>query len=297
MANILKTTNLTKKYGAKVVLNNVNMSIDKGDIYGFVGKNGAGKTTLMRIVLGMAHPTQGTYQLFGGENEFTARERIGSLIEYPVIYDKNSAYENMKRFSILFGGTDEQIYDILKFVGLGDVANKKAGKYSLGMKQRLGIGIAMLAEPEFMILDEPVNGLDPAGIKEVRDLILKLNKEKNVTFLISSHLLDELSKIVTKYGFIDNGNLVEEVTAKELQERFTKKLVINVDDTVKAKEMALKYVEEKDVSVVDNFIILESHVDESGKINKALVESGVTVNTIIKQSENLEQYFMEKVGY
>ena len=192
-----------------MAVNNVNMTIHKGDIYGFIGKNGAGKTTFKRLVLGTAFLTKGEIKLFGGEPFDKARRKIGSLIEAPGLYKNCTAYENLKQFSLIYGGTDAEIKEILSLVGLAATGNKKAGKFSLGMRQRLGIAIALLGNPEFLVLDEPVNGLDPAGMKEVRDLILKLNHEKNITILISSHLLDELSKIVTRYGSINDGMLIE----------------------------------------------------------------------------------------
>ena len=169
MSTVLKTYNLNKKYGSKLVSNNISLTINRGDIYGFVGKNGAGKTTLMRQVLGMAFPTDGIIQLFDGEPLDLARRKIGSLIEAPGVYKKCSAYENMKRFAFLCNSSDKQIKDILDYVGLGNTGNKTAGQFSLGMRQRLGIAIALLGNPEFLILDEPINGLDPTGIIEIRD--------------------------------------------------------------------------------------------------------------------------------
>ena len=209
METVLKTVGLSKKYGSRYVVRGVNMTINKGDIYGFIGKNGAGKTTFMRVILGLSEPTEGSFELFGGISREEAGRKTGALIEAPGIYPNCTAKENMKRFALLKGADANSIDGILEFVGLGDVGNKKAGKFSLGMKQRLGIAVALLGDPEFLVLDEPVNGLDPAGMKEVRDLIVKLNKERGVTVLISSHLLDELSKIVTRYGIINNGVLVD----------------------------------------------------------------------------------------
>ena len=216
METVLKTVGLSKKYGSRYVVRGVNMTINKGDIYGFIGKNGAGKTTFMRVILGLSEPTEGSFELFGGISREEAGRKTGALIEAPGIYPNCTAKENMKRFALLKGADANSIDGILEFVGLGDVGNKKAGKFSLGMKQRLGIAVALLGDPEFLVLDEPVNGLDPAGMKEVRDLIVKLNKERGITVLISSHLLDELSKIVTRYGIINNGVLVDELGAAEI---------------------------------------------------------------------------------
>lgn len=297
MENILKTVNLTKTYGQRNVVNNVNINIKKGDIYGFIGKNGAGKTTFMRTILGMTFPSSGVYEFFDGVEPNIARRKIGSLIESPAIYKNCTAIENMKRFSILFGGSDEENEAILEFVGLGDVKNKKAGKFSLGMRQRLGIAIAMIGNPEFLVLDEPINGLDPSGIKEIRNLILKLNQERNITFLISSHLLDELSKVATKYGIIDNGVLVEEISADELKNRCKRKLIIEVDNVEKATRVLRNLIPQEEIAIREKEIILNSHVEESGEINKLLMKNDITVTELRRKSESLEQYFMGRVGF
>lgn len=296
METVLKTTALSKQFGRKMAVNDVNMTIHKGDIYGFIGKNGAGKTTFMRLVLGTAFPAKGDISLFDGEPLEKARHRIGSLVEAPGIYKGCTAYENLKQFSLIYGGTDEEIYEILHLVGLDNTGKKKAGKFSLGMKQRLGIAIALLGKPEFLILDEPVNGLDPSGMKEVRDLILHLNQEKQITFLISSHLLDELSKIVTRYGIINNGCLIEEVSAEELTERCQHKLIFTVDDTAKAASVLSEFVSQKHIHTTDDQIILSTHLDEAASFNKLLIEHDVAVSGISKQTDGLEQYFMKRIG-
>ena len=296
MEYVLKTEGLTKRYGNKLAVSNVSMSIKKGDIYGVIGRNGAGKTTTMRMVLGDAIPTSGSIELFGGENPNSARHRIGSLLETPNLYKNCTAFENLKRFSYLTGGTDGEILAALRFVGLGNTDGKKVGQFSLGMKQRLGIAAAMLGKPEFLILDEPVNGLDPAGIRDIRDMILRLNREMGTTILVSSHLLDELAKIVTVYGIINNGELVEEVSAKELQERCSRQLSIAVDDTKKAMNVIYRLTGSSAMSIENGKIILRSELADSGVINKALVESGVTVFELNRKSENLESYFLERTG-
>lgn len=296
MEYVLKTDGLTKSYGNKLAVNNVSINIKKGDIYGFIGKNGAGKTTTMRMVLGDAIPTSGSIELFGGENPNSARHRIGSLLETPNMYKNCTAFENLKRFSRLTGNTDAEILAILRFLGLGNTDGKKVGQFSLGMKQRLGIAAAMLGRPEFLILDEPVNGLDPAGIRDIRDMILRLNKEIGTTILVSSHLLDELAKIVTVYGIINNGVLVEEVSASELKERCSGQLSIAVDDTRKAIEIIRRITNNASMNVEDEKIILRSQSADSGAINKALVENGVTVFELNRQSGDLESYFLERTG-
>lgn len=297
METVIKTTGLTKRYGAKIAVNEMNMTVNRGDIYGFIGRNGSGKTTAMKIILGLTKPNFGTVELFGGENLSDARKKIGSLIEAPGIYKNCSAFENMKRFAILSGGSDEDIKNLLELVGLGNTGSKNAGQFSLGMKQRLGIAVAMLGDPEVMILDEPVNGLDPEGIKDVRDCILKLNREKGVTFLISSHLLDELAKIVTKYGIINNGVLVEEIEAQELAKRCESGVRITVDDVEKAKEIILNSgIEAEKIKTADNSVLLGIESDRNAEINAALVKGGVGVTGIKVLHGNLEKYFIDRIG-
>jgi ABC-2 type transport system ATP-binding protein len=295
MDTILKTNALVKKYGQTTVLNNINMTINRGDIYGFVGKNGAGKTTFMRTVLSLTNPTSGEIKLFGDKSIEEVGLRVGSLIEAPGLYKNATAYENLKRFSILYGANEDKIQEILELVGLGNTGKKKAKDFSLGMRQRLGIAIALLGEPELLLLDEPINGLDPAGIKDIRDLILKLNKERNITFLISSHLLDELAKVVTKYGFINNGNLFEEIEAKKLLEKCKQQVIIEVDDTKKALSILETMIDKKSISTKDNTVIIDANED-TAFINTKLVKGGVSVSSIYSNSISLEDYFMERIG-
>ena len=295
MKTILKTTNLTKKYGNKVVVNNVSMTINKGDIYGFVGKNGAGKTTFMKMILNLTEKNAGEVILFDNKNIKEVGLKIGSLIESPGIYKNATAYENLKRFSILYGSDESKIEDILKIVGLNNTKTK-VKDFSLGMKQRLGIGIALLNDPEMLLLDEPINGLDPEGIKDIRNIILKLNKEKNITFLISSHLLDELSKIATKYGIINEGILIEEIEVKDLKEKCKKKLIIEVNDAIKAKKVLVKQIPEKNINIIKNKIEINSNINDSYKINELLLKSGVQVKFIYLNYDSLEEYFMKRIG-
>lgn len=293
---VLQTINLTKRFKNKVAVDKVNITLCRGDIYGFIGRNGAGKTTAMRLILGLAFPDEGDVVFFGGEEKSKARKKIGSLIEAPGIYKSCTAYENMQRFSILYGGTDEDIKRNLELVGLSDTGNKKAGQFSLGMKQRLGIAISLLGNPEIMVLDEPVNGLDPEGIKEIRDCILRLKEEKGVTFLISSHLLDELAKIVTKYGIINDGRLVEEISAEELEKRCESGLKIIVDDGEKSEEILRSRFPELEIKRKSNELILPNITENSGKYNALLVKSGVSVEELGFLSGGLENYFIERLG-
>lgn len=297
MEAVLRTEHLTKTFGNKAAVNDVSMTIEKGDIYGFIGKNGAGKTTLMRLVLNLIFPTSGTIELFG-ESKLTKANlsRTGSLIEAPTLFLNCSARENLKRFAILYGADNNDIENVLKEVDLTDTGNKKAGKFSFGMKQRLGIAIALLGNPDFIILDEPVNGLDPEGMKEIRDLILRLNREKGTTFLISSHLIDELSKVVTKYGIIRDGVLVEEISAENLKKKCTHTLKITVDNVDGAKAFLSAAYGNDCVSVDGRAVVISDHNDESAEINKKLFESGFSVSGIETAATDIESYFIEMMG-
>ena len=296
MSYVIETTDLTKKFPNKLAVDNVSMHVERGDIYGLIGRNGAGKTTIMKMILGTLFPTSGWITLFSDNDLNKQRRKIGSLIEAPGLYRGCTAYENMKRFSILYGGTDEDIKKLLKFVGLEDTGKMKVGHFSLGMKQRLGIAVALLGDPEVLILDEPINGLDPSGIKEIRDIIVKLNKQKNVTFVISSHLLDELGKIATRYGILSDGKLVDEISAEELQERCKTCLIIEVND----KEKALQVL--KDANLLGNHVInqgkllMYEHFEDPSLINETLVKAGLKVNSLSFSNNGFEDYFIERLG-
>lgn len=298
MEYIIETKDLTKKYGEKIAVNNVSLHIKPGDIYGFIGKNGAGKTTAMKMILGLTNPTSGSVRLFGSENLDKERAKIGSLIEAPGLYKGCTAYENLKRFSILYGGSDSEIKQLLNFVGLANTGNKKVGNFSLGMKQRLGIAIALLGNPRLLILDEPINGLDPSAIKEIRDLLIRLNQEKGVTILISSHLLDELAKITTTYGIINNGVLVEEVSAEELAERCRKSLKVKVSDNKKAIELLKEkgLIGNDDYSENNGKIVIYNHSETPEIINEALVLGGLKVYELSTNNTDFEDYFIERIG-
>lgn len=296
MEYVLQTHDLTKIFGRHTAVNHVNMNIEKGEIYGFIGRNGAGKTTLMRMVLSLAFPSSGSIELFGEKDIKKVGNRIGSLIEAPGLYKNCTARENLERFSILYGSDRKKVTEILEFVGLAQTGSKPAGKFSLGMRQRLGIAIAMLNDPELMILDEPVNGLDPEGMKEVRSMIQKLNRERGITVLISSHLLEELSKLVTRYGIINNGQLLEEISADDLEKNCTHCLRVSVDDIEKSKSLLTQIVREQDIQVADGKLRLMSHLEESGEINRLLVQNGVMVRSLEVQTDSLEDYFMKRIG-
>ena len=295
MDYVIETQNLVKQYKTKRAVDNISIHVKKGDIYGLIGKNGAGKTTLMKLILGLAKPTSGKIFLYGDEKLNEERRKIGSLIEEPGLYKNCTAYENMVRFAKLYGTDAKGINDLLKLVNLADTGSKKVSQFSLGMKQRLGIAIALLGNPELLILDEPINGLDPAGIKEIRDVIIDLN-HRGVTFLISSHLLDELAKIVTNYGIISEGSLIEEISAKELNERCREFVKIGTNDNNSTCELLKKEINDINLENKPDGIYLLNHLNETAKINKLLVDKGIEVNEIALQESNFEDYFIERLG-
>ena len=298
----MQTNGLTKKYGKKTVVDHVSVHIRRGDIYGLIGKNGAGKTTFMRMVLGFVIPNEGTVELFGGEPQKTSGQKIGSLIEAPAFYAGCTALENLEYFSVLSGrGKNQEIpekrlHELIEMVGLGDAGKKKVGNYSLGMKQRLGLAIAMIGNPEFLVLDEPVNGLDPAGIRDVRDTIRRLNEESGVTILISSHLLDELAKVATKYGILNEGRLVEEITTGELEERCRHNMTMVVSDPVRAREILLQMIPREEIQIEQQKITVFSHTEESARFNRRLVEGGVDVFELTTHTRGVEDFFIERIG-
>lgn len=294
MEYVIETNKLSKKFGEKFAVNDASIKVRKGDIYGLIGRNGAGKTTLMKLLLGISLPTSGDIKLFDSTQLDKQRRNIGSLIEAPAIYKNATAYENLKRFAILAPTSDEKINEILELVGLKDTGKKKAGDFSLGMKQRLGIAIALLGNPEVLILDEPINGLDPAGIKEVRNVILKLN-ERGVTFLISSHLLDELGKIATNYGIVSDG-CIEQITAEELKEKCKKSVKIIVDDAQKAGEKLKKFDNNLEYKAKGKVLTVSNEVKDTAELNKFLVENGVQVYELKNDNMELEDFFIERLG-
>lgn len=296
MDYVIETKGLTKRFPRKVAANNVDLHVERGDIYGMIGKNGAGKTTTMKMLLGTLTPTSGEIKLFGSTDLSKERLRIGSLIEAPGLYKNCTAFENMKRFSILFGGTDEEINELLAFVGLSNVGVKKVGAFSLGMKQRLGIALALLGKPELLILDEPINGLDPAGIKEIRDLIVRLNSERGVTFMISSHLLDELGKIATRYGIINDGELVEEVSAEDLKRRCRKGLVVKADPIDKAERILKSAFGSIEYRIEKGALVITTDEVQAADVNEALVQGGVKVSALNVVNNDFEDYFIERLG-
>ncbi|MBQ9746272.1 MAG: ATP-binding cassette domain-containing protein [Clostridia bacterium] len=299
MEYVLTTSALSKKYGKFYALKELTMHIPKGSVYGFVGRNGAGKTTLIRIICGLQEPASGEYTLYGtagGEKGINAvRRRMGAVIEAPALYLDMTAEENLRQQAILHGlPSYESIPDILKLVGLENTGRKKVRNFSLGMKQRLGIATALVGNPDFIVLDEPINGLDPQGIVEIRELILKLNREHGITVLISSHILGELSKLATHYGFIEKGRIVKEISAAELEAVCRKCLCADVSD---AKALARTL----DAMALDYEITSENTAKIYGKVSvselvRALDRENCELISIREQDENLEAYFINLVG-
>lgn len=296
MESVLETKDLTKQFGGKTAVSHVDMEVHRGDIYGFIGKNGAGKTTLIRMAVGLAAPTSGSIRLMGSSRLEEQRHKIGTVIEYPAVFPHMTARENMEAQCRLLGvkNPDREIGRILEIVGLADTGKKKARNFSLGMKQRLAIALALAGKPEFLCLDEPTNGLDPAGIVEVRDLIHRLNREENITVLISSHILGELSKLATRYGIIHQGMMLEQFTAEELEERCRSGLEIQVDDREAAIKILRDRFHQSDIRpLADGGLLLPQAAEAPGEINRALVQSGLLVSSLHVRQGDLEQYFIQ----
>lgn len=292
---LLQTRNLTKQYGQYKAVNSVNLHMKKGAIYGMIGRNGAGKTTCLRMIAGLSKPTEGEIELFGykGKELKEVRSRVGCLIESPGLYERMTAYENLNIKCKLFGIKKKgYIEEILQMIGLEQAGKKKVNQYSLGMKQRLGIGLALVGEPDLLILDEPINGLDPQGIAEVRTAIQRLQKEKNMTVCISSHILEELSKIATDYGIIHNGTLVQEMTKEELMQRCSERIELKLEHPDRAIPIldAMGFVK---YQVVDQeHIYIFERLEESDALNRELANAGIFIKGLSITSEELESYFL-----
>ncbi|NLZ25123.1 MAG: ATP-binding cassette domain-containing protein [Clostridiales bacterium] len=301
MEAIIKTEGLTKVYGPKAAAHDVNITVNKGEIYGLVGKNGAGKTTVFRMLLGLVKPTFGKISLFGSESTselLKARRKIGSIIETPTFDKKMTAYQNLKAYSICKGvGDHREILELLDLVKLSDTGKKKFGSFSLGMKQRLGIAAALLGTPDILILDEPINGLDPEGIYEMRNIFLSLAKDKGVTILISSHLISELSKIASAYGIISEGKLVKELRGEELEKINRPFVKITVDDRPKALQVIASKGLSNNFEPVDaQSILIHDSLKDIKEITRELaIESVITLNIEYVES-HLEHYFISMIG-
>lgn len=297
--DILTTHALSKHYGKFIALNEVNMHIPKGSIYGFVGRNGAGKTTLIRLICGLQEPDSGDYTLYGVSSKDKEinkqRRRMGAVVETPSIYLDMSAEDNLKQQVQILGlPSFDGIDELLKLVGLDKTGKKKAKNFSLGMRQRLGIAIALIGDPDFLVLDEPVNGLDPQGIIQIRELILDLNRNHQITILISSHILDELSKLATHFGFIDNGHIVKEISAEQLEMMSRQCKCIEVSDlqalilVLDSMKLEYKLVGEHKAEIYGNPSIT--------KLISAIAEKNCEVLSYYERDESLESYFISLVG-
>lgn len=298
MDYVLQTDALTKIYGKARVVDQVNMHVPEGSIYGFIGKNGAGKTTFMRMAAGLAAPSSGSMILFGSTNLERERIRIGTLIETPGIYPGMPARDNLEFLRRTFGIPEKsRVDELLTLTGLSDTGKKKVRNFSLGMKQRLGIAIALLRNPDFLILDEPVNGLDPSGILEIRQLLVRLNREKQVTILISSHILGELSKIATHYGIIRNGRLIREFDTGELKLNCRRCLKIITPDAPGAAKVLEETLNIHSYDVPETGLLrIFERLEETVEINRTLVENGIPLKESRLTGQDLESYFMELTG-
>ncbi len=300
MEYILTAKDLTKEYrhSAKA-LNRFSIHVPKGAIYGFVGENGAGKTTFIRILCGLQAPTSGTYTLYGVKNTdkniLNSQKRIGAVVETPSIYMNMTAKNNLKQqYQMLGLPSYDGIDELIHLVGLDNAGKKKVKHFSLGMRQRLGIAIALAGSPDFLILDEPSNGLDPQGIIEIRELILRLNRKKQITILISSHNLDELSRLATHYGFIANGSMAKEITTEELQKVCQKCVKLTVTDTiVLARILDIMNIEYEIISDTEANIYGEIPISE---LTLKLAEDHCFITSLHEQAETLESYYINLVG-
>ncbi|UQZ35122.1 bacitracin ABC transporter ATP-binding protein [Paenibacillus sp. PK3_47] len=298
---VLEAIALTKVYRSAFALREFNMRIEEGDIYGFVGENGAGKSTLMKIIGGLVHPESGELRLFGQQGKqglMEARKRIGFLIERPSLYPHMNAEENLKFYCHIFGIRDpERIGEVLHAVGLTEAASKKTSQYSLGMRQRLGLAIALLARPGFLVLDEPVNGLDPAGILEMRRILERLAREQGVTVLVSSHILGELQLLATKYGFIHQGRLIREISAGELLQTARSVITLSTPDPAAAAEKLRQHLQLHNISVSDAGIIEIPKEDmDLERLMSVLLQQGIRVDGFNLSAPNLENYYMDLIG-
>lgn len=299
MEYLLSTNSLTKQYGRHKAVNSVNIHIRQGDIYGLIGRNGAGKTSLLKMISGLASPTEGDFTLFGkkGKSAYRYLSRVGTLIESPGVYPNMTAADNLKIKCLAMGvRRKNEIEELLEIVGLSDTGRKKVKNFSLGMKQRLGIALALVGNPDLVILDEPINGLDPQGIAEVRDTLFRLNRERNITFIISSHILEELSKIATHYGIIHDGVLLQELTREELLARCSERIELKTDDTRKScivlDEMGIEKYKVIDADTIHIF----ERLNDSGEITMKLAENGIRTMGITVKNEALEDYYLNLTG-
>ena len=299
MEYILTTDNLSKIYGEKRAADAVSLHIKKGDVYGLIGRNGAGKTTILKMICGLSTPTSGSITFCGKTGGELTKEmnKIGSLIETPGLFPKMSAYQNIKVKCILCGkDNDEYIKSLLKQVGLENVGKKPAQSFSLGMKQRLGIALALVGDPEFIVLDEPINGLDPQGIAEMREIIHRLSKERGMTVIVSSHILDELAKVADSFGIINDGKLIDEFTSEELDMRCSKYTVLKTGEAEKTKKVLADNGIKRYEILESGSIRINQEIEDTSKLIAALVGAGVPVYELASVQGTLEQYYLNRTG-
>lgn len=294
---VIKLRDISKKRGQTEILNHLNMTVYQNDIYGFIGQNGAGKSTTMKIIMSLIKETQGQLELFDSLDNQINRSRIGAIIENPAFYPYMTAYENLKYY-VQYKGIVEinSIEKVLKMVGLENVRKKKYKNYSLGMKQRLGLALALINNPDLLILDEPLNGLDPQGIVELREILSYLNKKYGITMLISSHILDELEMIATRYGFIHQGQMIEEITAEKLQEKLKKYISLDVENIGLASITLEQKLHTENFKVMDDHTIyLYDFVNESSLVATTLIQEGVILNKMNISNVSLENYYLSLI--
>lgn len=301
MSEVIRTAGLTKGYDGQKAVDDLHMHVRQGQIYGFLGQNGAGKTTTIRMLLGLIKPTEGRIEIFGEhlpEKQKDILRRIGSIVEFSGFYENLTAKENLLINAKLKGVHKRNaLEEALEIVGLHNEHKKLVGNYSLGMKQRLGIARAILHHPELLVLDEPTNGLDPIGIKEIRRLIKALAEERKITILISSHILSEVEQVADHIGIIHKGKLLEEVSFEEMRRRNRKYLEFQVSNDNKAAMLLEKFFQITDYEVHgEGHIRVYSHIGEQGKLNKLFVEQGIEVTKIAASEDKLEDYFVKLIG-
>lgn len=296
---VIQTAGLSKRYKDKWAVDHLDLRVEQGDIYGFIGRNGAGKSTTLKLLCGLARPTQGEALIFGKPiRDGVARRRVGALIEQAGLYPDQSGRENLRLYATLLGldSPERQVDEILETVGLAPREKKPVKHYSMGMKQRLGVGLALLGGPDLLLLDEPINGLDPEGIREMRELLLGLNRDRGITLVISSHILGELSKIATRYGIIQNGRMVEQITAGELEQKCTDYLHLRAEQPQKAaavleRELRLTRWEMRPEGEIRIYEAVDTKT-----VGRILIQAGIAVEEMGLHKQDLESYFLERMG-
>ena len=297
--SVIQTTGLSKRYRDKWAVDHLDLRVEQGDIYGFIGQNGAGKSTALKLLCGLARPTQGEALIFGKPvRDSVARRRVGSLIEHPGLYPDLSGRENLRLYAALLGldSPERQGKEILETVGLAPGEKKPVRHYSMGMKQRLGVGLALLGGPDLLLLDEPINGLDPEGIREMRELLLRLNRERGLTILVSSHILGELSKIATRYGIIQQGRMVEQITAGELAQKCTDYLHLRAEQPQKAAALLERALHLTRWEMRPEGEIRIHEMVDGKAVGRVLAEAGISVEEMGLHRQDLEEYFLERMG-